>query len=293
MKIIKEINIIAIVFFCSTITLCQVEKRELRGHEFGLFKDTEAWNLAKAVQNQDTFEIEKQVKGHNIPVDFEEAIYGQSLLQLAVQNELLNSCRKLLNLGANPNHTDSFNGNSPMYNCAKISSMVDDTTLLSLLISYGGNPNGLSSMVEGPGKGAGKSVLMAACSNNPPIINRVKYLVEKGADVNYVNSAGSSILYTCLLKKNYDIILYLLQSGKLNYKGVVFAGFSGEVDSIQNLMRSDFIDIDSKDYKYKLEVIEFLKNNGIDYKSTPIPERIKKRAKQIFPDTWEDYLSKY
>ncbi|WP_210416342.1 hypothetical protein, partial [Leptospira idonii] len=41
------------------------------------------------------------------------------------------------------------------------------------------------------------------------------------------------------------------------------------------------------------QVIEFLKKNGIDYWSTPIPLGAKNRAKQRFPNDWEDYLKKY
>jgi uncharacterized protein len=293
MNFIKKLSLVCAVFLYTTIVSCQVDKRDLRGHDFKLFADTKAWNLAKAVQHQDMAEIDKQIKGNKISVDFEEDIYGQSLLQLAVQNELLNSSQKLLSLGANPNHTDSFNGNSPMHNCAGIRYSKDDTTLLALLIGYGGNPNGLSAITNGPGKGAEKSVLMVACSNNLATYNRVKYLVEKGADVNYINSAGRTILFECFISENYDVILYLLKNGKLNYKGVVFTDFSGHENYIQDLMRSDFIELDTPQYGYKLEVIEFLKHNGIDYKSTPIPERIKTRAKETYPDSWEDYLSKY
>ena len=43
----------------------------------------------------------------------------------------------------------------------------------------------------------------------------------------------------------------------------------------------------------KIKVIEFLKERGLNYKESPIPENIVKRAKKEYPDTWEEYLKKY
>ncbi len=280
------------ISFYSTISSCQVNKHDLRGWDFRLFQDTEAWSLAKAVRDQDTMQIEKQIKGRSIPVDFQEEVYGQSLLHLAVENELVNSSKKLLSLGANPNHTDISNGDTPMHNSVGYHCETDDTTILALLIKYGGDPNGLNAVINIPGRGGSRSVLFEAASKYTAI-NRIKYLVEKGADVNFVNSGGWSVIANCLISKNYDVVLYLLQSGKLQYKDVAFINASGEKQYLQDMMRDDFISLESPQYKYKLEVIDFLKKNGIDYRATPIPENIIERAKANYPDTWQDYLSKY
>ena len=60
-----------------------------------------------------------------------------------------------------------------------------------------------------------------------------------------------------------------------------------------DLLREDFFELDSQEYKYKMEVVEFLKSKGIDYSKTPIPDYIKKKAVENYPDSWQEYLQKY
>lgn len=40
-------------------------------------------------------------------------------------------------------------------------------------------------------------------------------------------------------------------------------------------------------------MIAFLENEGIDYRSLPIPERAKLGAMESYPNSWEAYLREY
>lgn len=54
--------------------------QNLLGDDFRLFKNTTAWPLTVAVDNEDTAEIRKQILCKKIPVDFKEKKFGQTLL---------------------------------------------------------------------------------------------------------------------------------------------------------------------------------------------------------------------
>ena len=54
--------LITVIFFSSCNSREQtVDKNKLLGNDYRLFQDTPVWGLAKAVSDQDTLEIKKQV----------------------------------------------------------------------------------------------------------------------------------------------------------------------------------------------------------------------------------------
>ena len=46
-------------------------------------------------------------------------------------------------------------------------------------------------------------------------------------------------------------------------------------------------------YKWKMELVKFLKRQGIDYARTPVPESVVEYAKERFPESWQEYLKNY
>lgn len=95
-----------VLFVCSSCTEPNV--KDMLGDDFRLYKHTPAWSLAKAVEDEDTTEISKQVLQMHISVDYRDPEYKQTLLMLATRTNKIESVKKLLELGANPNaHDDS------------------------------------------------------------------------------------------------------------------------------------------------------------------------------------------
>ena len=88
------------LFFCRDIP---VNKDDLLGDDFRLFQGTVAWDLAKAVEDQNVTEIKRQVLSLKVPVDYKEEKFGGTLLMIAVRTNKLRSVKALLELGANPN----------------------------------------------------------------------------------------------------------------------------------------------------------------------------------------------
>jgi uncharacterized protein len=121
----------------------------------------------------------------------------------------------------------------------------------------------------------------------------VKLLVVKGAEINYKNEFEQTALTRSVLTERYNVAIYLLEKGA-DYKQVIFYRPEEERKMyLVDVLREDFFDLDSDEYKYKMQIVAFLQSKGIDYRNTPIPEYIKRKAQENYPNNWQEYLEKY
>lgn len=127
-------------------------------------------------------------------------------------------------------------------------------------------------------------------------IEKVKLLVDAGADINYKNEYNQFVLKEALVQNNYDVAWYLLNKGAAYayefFDREKFNKGGGKL-YIANVLREDLLPLDSKEYEYKMKIVNFLKEKGIDYRNLPIPEYVVKEAKKVYPKNWREYLEKY
>jgi hypothetical protein len=263
-----------------------VDKTKLLGADYRLFQETPAWELAKAVEDGDVEKIRLEISKDKKLVNFRESRFGQPLLILAVYHTNYTSVKTLLEEGANPNLQDSYYGDSALMEAVKIGSGTDDSDprFLKLLLKYGGNPN---EEQQGSMK-TRDTPLLIACSESK--FDYIKILVDAGAKVNVVNEYGICPLYWAMLgvESNGDpeIITYLIQKGA-DFRRVLYKTIPAGVPKyITDALRQWRFEIGSLEYKKKMQIVEFLKINGIDYRKAAIPEQYKK-------DYPKDYLEKY
>ena len=83
-----------VLFVCFSCT--EPNAKDMLGDDFRLYKHTPAWSLAKAVEDEDTTEISKQVLQMHISVDYRDPKYKQTLLMLATSTNKIESVKKLL-----------------------------------------------------------------------------------------------------------------------------------------------------------------------------------------------------
>ena len=277
-----------------------VDKGKLLGNDYRLFQETPAWNLAKAVEDENIEEIKRIVQGTAVDVDYQEERFGQTLLMLTVGNQHYNSCKTLLELGANPNKHDVYNGSSAMIDASNIENYKgDNTTFLKLLLKHGGNPNDEEVGERREGNTTRNTPLLVACSDVNQFVSpieKVKLLVESGANINYRNEYNHFALREALIHEHYDVALYLLNN-EADYSLMFFdrAKFTkgGKKVYITGVLREDLLPLDSDKYKQKMEIVAFLKEKGIDYRAMPIPDYVKKEAKETYGKGWKGYLDKY
>ena len=282
-------NYLIIIWLYINTVSCQVSKDNLIGNDFRLFEDTPAWKLAKAVRNQDTSKFARILTDSKIDVDYEEPKYGRSVLQIAVLNNLDESVQKLLELGADPNHYSRAEGKTALHDAVGVFQHNDDTTVLSLLLLYGGDPNALTHPPVGADS---ENVLSVLCGNVDDQLKKLKLLVKAGASLEYDENDNSNFLNAAVLSQNYKLVYYLLNVG-LNYQKPIFTNFSGINLSLEYCMKRQLIDLESEEYQYKLKVIDFLEKRGVDYRGVIPPKKTIEMAKRQYPDSWEEYLKVY
>ena len=274
----------------------KADKEELLGADFRLFQDTPAWELAKAVKWQDTTEIRRQVQELHVPIDFQEEKYGETLLMMALEERKNKSVIKLLELGADPNlYSDTLRQggrNAVMIACEN--DYISPKTL-KLLLRYGGNPNSVIRTIEGNDSSLlpfRESALFLASQES---LEKVKLLVESGADVNqYTPDTYPGAIESALNFGKMDIVLYLLEH-RADYTRKYRLLTNNNIINVNILykLRQCILPLDSEQYEYKMKVVEFLQKRGLNYWDSEIPDYILKRIKERYPDDWEEYIKKY
>ena len=270
-----------------------VEKDRLLGNDYRLFQNTAAWELAKAVQDEDMPKIKEEIIQNKININFQEPRFGSTLLMLAIRNSQYQITKTLLEIGANPNISDLYRGESAVISAA----INDDPKYLELILKYKGNPNALEKVVTKEGDRARSNALNAAISYlDPGSFEKVKLLVKAGANLNYY-SIGPEVytrlpLADAITARKMDIVLYLLEK-EADYKRVMYTRIDNEQIFILEALRQCLIELNSDQYKHKLEVIDFLKEKGLDYNKEPISGYILEDIKKKYPKNWEDYIKRY
>jgi hypothetical protein len=152
---------------------------------------------------------------------------------------------------------------------------------LKLLLSHGGNPNLESKGIKG--FSGNTTPLLLACTRGN--FDYVKLLVEAGANVNYKTDSTTMLYEAATSVKPVEIVSYLVEKG-IDYKQPVMQTKKGKKIYLADAMRYWHYRIGSNRYKEKMKLVAFLKQNGIDYRKTPIPE-------EYLPRYSKEYLDMY
>lgn len=270
---------------------CAESKDHIIDSDIRLWEGTKGWSLAKAVKDEDSVKINKILAKKEITIDFREPKFGQNLLMWAVLNNKTKAVRILLNLGADPNLHDTYKGESPILEACEIGVNID---ILKLILNYGGNPNNFVSETEelSEERTYETPLIRAAMTS----FEKSKLLVEHGADVNMIIAHKGRVnkkiidrempLMSAVIWNRVDIVSYLIFEKGADFKETFGITIDGDTITFAKMLRKWDFPLDSKEYKEKMRIVKYLKENGQDYWSTPIPKEIEKH----YP---KEYLEKY
>lgn len=265
------------------------DNSQLLGNDYRLFKNTPVWELAQAVSNEDIKEVKRIVREEKANIDYQESQYGKTLLMLCVINEDYQSCKTLLELGANPHLHDHYDGSSAIIDAAGMTGdFSNDPKFLKLLLDYGADPNDVELGERRKGNTQRNTPLLEASAQS---LEKVKILIDAGANINYMNEFGTTALSRSFMQDKYDIVLYLLEQ-RADYT-VAIINRDGKDYYLQDMLREVMLPLDSDTYEQKMKIVDFLKTKGLYYREVPIPDYIIERAKQSYPNDWEEYLKQY
>lgn len=282
-----------------------IDEGEYKITNVKIYKDTPAWELALAVRSQKTNIIESIVKEKPQLLNYQEPKYGATLLLWSVGMEKYKSVESLLKCGADPNIATTTYGETPLFLAAGYSWVDNDAKkdpkYVELLLDYGANPNinyigsdilGEKTVIE-----PGTSPLMNSIGTG---IEKTKSLVEAMADINYKMKRGKTVAIEALMDHRYpEYAHYLIVEKKAKVTEPYYRRESyGNEDPNEkffpvDLLRYWIFDLDSQEYKIKMEIVEEFARQGVNYWEAPINKSILEQIQKLYPDTWEEYIKKY
>ncbi len=183
------------IMLCS-LSACSQNKGP--GYGWDLFKNTPNWELAQALKQEDSSKIKELLKNSSININFQESVFGQTLLHLAIGNDELISTRILLENGAKVNIRDSDDA-SAIHEASEYPRLRKNAVpILSLVIRFGAKVNDtLIDVKRGHDTVAFEVPLMEAANNLPC----AKLLLENGASP-YFKAYGGYGPWTLMLSDN-------------------------------------------------------------------------------------------
>lgn len=165
-----------------------VNKSKLKGDDYRLFQLTPAWTLAKAVEDGDEKKIHEIVCATPELINYQDSVYGSTLLMLTIRNNQFESFKILLNEGADVNIHDTFSGTSALIEACSF----NDVCYAELLLTHGADVNDIEFGDRRASNSRRYTPLVAAARYGN--FEMVKYLISKGADINYLNEYNQSAL---------------------------------------------------------------------------------------------------
>ena len=268
-----------------------------------IYIETPVWELAKAVKSQSVSKIERIIATNPDYINYQDPKYGATLLMWSIGSEKYRSAEKLLELGADPDIPTIDYGETPLFRASEYS-WVDNLNkknpkYVELLLSYGADPNiayvgleevGMKSVLE-----PGTSPLMNSIGCG---IEKTKALVEAGADLNYKSKYGTTAAVHALrTEEDLSYAQYLI----IEKKAIISEPYYNRFDDLGteseyypvDLLRDWIFDLDSEEYRIKMEIVEVFKRQGVSYWDSPIDDWTLERIKKLYPDSWQEYILKY
>lgn len=283
----------------------KTETGEYRIINVRIFYNTPAWELAQAVNRQNTRQIAQIAEENPEVLNFQDPLYGMTLLFWAVGMEKYDSARALLRAGADPDIISIHHGGTALYDTAGFSFVGAnrDARFVKLLLEYGADPNiGFVGSHRNCLTEIGRTPLMSSIGSN---IEKTRALVEAGADINFRTERGRTAALEALwlprgartcVNIEVEVMEYayfLIVEKRADITQPWLRGESREEVAPVIFLREWFVKLDGAGHEKKMVIIEEFARQGVDYWATEIPEHVLERIKRLHPDTWEEYIKRY
>ncbi|MDY0779267.1 hypothetical protein [Tenacibaculum sp. IB213877] len=259
------------ILICIIFSSCE---HQLPAYNFSNFKNSEIYELAQAVKNNDLKGIRKEVLEKKAKINLTDDKYDKTLLTLAIANDKKEAFKELLKLGANPNYYSVDNCFSPIITAIRLNKNCD-LFFIEELLKYDVNLN--------PG-------FFRICNSGhyDPLFETIMFfndydteqccidilrllttklekidLNENNDEENYMQN----IVYFCLSTRNLNALHYFIVDlkckvpDKIFINGTVLSGYRGVGEfSLEDILNSKYFTL-NEDLKY----LEKQKNKILSY----------------------------
>jgi ankyrin repeat protein len=264
---------LVIFAICMLIVSCKKENINVM-----FFKDTKAYDLAKAVEKEDLDKVESLVKKDKKLLEVIDPVSGSNVLSLSLTLENFESFKKLLELGANPNFINPITKRSVLIDACTFYNKPEPYTIdlryIRLLLEKGANPNYIVENDFTDKEGNYHMATSAIHEASALDLTMVKILIKGGANPYKKLEQNQSPPFSSALKgfKNkFEITNYYIDSLNVDLKeplGIVNRQPSNE---LTELYIQDYIDKffsyekGTEGYQKTQKLIEKLKSKGVNF----------------------------
>jgi hypothetical protein len=260
---------IVLVIICLAITSCGQENKNV-----SFFKNTEAYDLAIAVENDDLQEIENIVAKKPILMDLSNPISGSNVLGLSLFIENYSSFKKLLELGANPNFINPFTKRSILMDACKFYTKPKPYTVdlryVKLLIENKANVNYTIENDFIDIKGNHHIATSPLIEASKLDLEMVKMLIKSGANPYKKLQQNQSSPFSSSLqgfKNRFEIINYYIDSLKVEIKEPLYVGKKSTM-FIQDFIKKYFsYEVGTEGYINTQTLIKKLEDKGLVFQN--------------------------
>ncbi len=293
------------VLILSLVSCTDRKDEKLTVEDIEIFKDTSAWDFAKALEKSNLKKAKEILSDNGDLVNYQDPEFGTTLLMRAISTESYQTVEFLLQNGANPNIV-AETGTTALFRAVSHSwkdvTVNTDPRFVKILLEYGADPNinycspkmeGQTDPIE-----CGTSPLMHATQRG---LEKVKLLVEAGAEINYKSELGKTAAIKALLNEKVDVAHYLIVEKKAKVSEPYFSFNLFDESKINyekphypiELLENWLFELGSEKHKLKMEIAEEFKRQGQDYWSMEKHPKTVERIKKTRPKNWKEYLQKY
>jgi len=177
---------------------------------------------------------------------------GMRPLFWAIGKNNVKGFRVLLLNGADPNVT-AYDSNSAdrSLSLMGLAAIAAEPAYLELALKHGGNPDGM----VGYGN---RTIIFESILNHRP--ENVHVLIDAGADINHLDSSGSTPIQAAADVNDFEIVYFLLKAGAdLKIKN----RWGNDLAALLGLFGARGIERNSEQYKYYLKVLSEMENRGL------------------------------
>ena len=195
------------------------------------FQGTPAWDLAKAVDDNDTSKIIKILKQKPDLIDYRDPVWGYTVLMQSIKNKHYEAFMTLLRLGADVQIHNMKYGSSAIHLAVETEDIRYVMEVLHCGARINDYGNGCIKIDDRIGWTETPLIIAVrdACHGEKDM-TMVKYLVEHGANPNINLGYDRNALLEALSLGNFDVAIYLIEAGA-NYTIPMYRLKEDTVDS--------------------------------------------------------------
>ncbi len=273
----KNLNLILVMLL--PLCICTESFGQRHSRYVAFFEETQAYQLAKAVEKEDLQEIERLVKEDSSLLEETEPEFGLNVLVMCLYVERIGSLKKLLELGADPNFINTYNHHSVLIDAIKWyergSDSLIDNRYAELLLKYGADPTHAVENRFTNKKGYNvlpDSPLLRASGMS---LDMVKTLIAYGADPHRkLGKKQLTPFRAAILGPKYDIIYYFIDTLEVNVhqplsirsKDSIFVQDYVVRKKMYQIIRAEEGSVvDTVGYENRWALKKYLESKGVDF----------------------------